>query len=152
MEEYLPVISATTALLAVVVGPWIAYKVAILQIRSTVISTNRQAWIDSLREDVAEFANIVCVIGYHGQMTSVEDGHARIARIERASYYYQKICLRLNPMESSHLEFSRLLESLTSLALKSDGAECQLAEAVAEVHSKAREILKNEWERVKRGD
>src|SRR5277367_5082703 len=47
------IISSLTALVAVIVGPLIQLRVAKRQIRSTTISANRQAWINTLRDNLA---------------------------------------------------------------------------------------------------
>ena len=47
------VVSSVTVLVAVIVGPLIQLHVAKRQIRSTTVSSNRQAWINNLRDNLA---------------------------------------------------------------------------------------------------
>ena len=47
-------IVATTALTASVLGPFVTLTVARRQFRATVVSSNRQKWIDTFRDRLAE--------------------------------------------------------------------------------------------------
>src|SRR6266566_8149872 len=53
------IISAATALIAVVVAPISAYLIAKRQITATVVSTNRQAWINQLRDHLSQLHSLL---------------------------------------------------------------------------------------------
>ena len=55
MSDIGSVIAAATALVAVVLGPIVSVYVVRRQIRATVVSTNRQAWINDLRNTIADW-------------------------------------------------------------------------------------------------
>jgi hypothetical protein len=48
------VASAITALTATLVTPMVSFWIARRQIRATLVSANRQAWINALRDDLSE--------------------------------------------------------------------------------------------------
>src|SRR5215475_2592707 len=52
-------ITATTALIAGIGGPFVSFLVARRQIRATVISNNRELWIVALRDALAEYLALV---------------------------------------------------------------------------------------------
>jgi hypothetical protein len=52
-------VSAMTALTAAVLSPMVSLLVARMQIRATVISNNRERWIEALRDAVAEYVAVL---------------------------------------------------------------------------------------------
>jgi len=52
-------ISASTALVASVIGPFVTLTVAKRQFNATVLSANRQKWIETLRDSLAELASLL---------------------------------------------------------------------------------------------
>jgi hypothetical protein len=52
-------ISACTALAASIIGPIVTLRVARRQFNATVLSTNRQKWIETLRDMVAELMSLL---------------------------------------------------------------------------------------------
>jgi hypothetical protein len=62
------VLPLVVAALAVLFGPIIQLVIAKAQIRASVLSTNRQRWIDQLREQLAEFIMAVAELSaYHSR-------------------------------------------------------------------------------------
>ena len=55
----LSLISACTALVASIAGPFVTLFVAKQNFNATVLSTNRQKWIESLRDMLAEFISLL---------------------------------------------------------------------------------------------
>lgn len=117
------------------------------QIKANVISTNRQRWIDLLRDDASEFLERhASVLEYnHGTRLSEEEKlRARAAR-ERRALLFQRLRLRLNAREKEHktlvAELSQLLQS-TVPAMDDPRFESVVIQVQA--------ILKAEWDRVKR--
>jgi hypothetical protein len=53
------VVSACTALVASVAGPLVTLTGAMRQFNATVLSANRQKWIESLRETLAELITVM---------------------------------------------------------------------------------------------
>lgn len=128
----------------------------------------RQAWIDGLREDLAVFfssARGLCRVMQEARSphSSDEDvlnfrfSNEQVGkmRVEAAEALY-RIKLRLNPNEGEHVELIRLLDLVTStqnqinIEKGLDYSEALIA--IEEASSYSQEILKSEWERVKRGE
>ena len=55
-------VSATTALVASLVGPLVTLTVARRQISASVLSANRQKWIETLREMLAELISLLVAV------------------------------------------------------------------------------------------
>lgn len=128
----------------------------------------RQAWIDGLRGDLAVFfssARALCRV-----MQEVRSPHSsdedvlnfRFSteqvgkmRFEGAEALY-RIKLRLNPNEDEHAELNRLLDLATStqnqINIEKGRDYSDALTAIENASSYSQDILKSEWERVKRGE
>lgn len=115
--------------------------------RATVVSANRQKWIDCIRDDVAEFIAVrsqMVLIGGSGSMqTSGQDAILAESRQirNRAVMLCARVDMRLNHNEPDHLA---LLEAMKKYdeEVSHDAAEA--------LRSIARKIFKAEWERLKK--
>lgn len=151
------IISSLTALAAVIVGPLIQLRVAKRQIRSTTISANRQAWINTLRDNLAtirayssDVRELRAAPTNDPSMTAKIQEEARQAKILLA-----KVALSLNPTEEDHQELLRTVERLWNISnsVVPDNPKGEAWEqAVQDLMTVANRILKTEWIRVKRGD
>ncbi|WP_242152973.1 hypothetical protein [Sphingomonas sp. BAUL-RG-20F-R05-02] len=117
------------------------------QIKANVISTNRQRWIDLLRDDASEFLERhASVLEYAAgtNLSAQEKLLARAAR-ERRALLFQRLRLRLNAGEDEHkalvTDLGQLLQSTVP------ASQDPVFESVV---VKVQAILKAEWERVKR--
>ncbi|WP_341304269.1 hypothetical protein [Pseudomonas sp. TMP25] len=153
------VIAALTALAAVVIGPVVTWKVAKSQINAHVVSTNRQAWINELRDTLALFVRDAYSVkqGYSAGIVSKNDAFARFEEMVLAKH---KIELMLNSNESEHQELLRLLNS--SIEYVREALSCIYSEkeysnnknrltAIRAITPIAQKILKSKWIRVKQG-
>ena len=128
----------------------------------------RQAWIDGLRSDLAIFfssARALCrvmqeVRSPHSSDEDVEyfrftKDQVSKMRFEGADALY-RIKLRLNKNEAEHIELDRLLNVTTATQNKINiekGLDYSEAlKAIESASSYSQDILKSEWERVKRGE
>lgn len=153
MAETVAVIAAITALFAVLLGPLVSIWVAKWQSRVTVLSANRQAWINALRESIAEYFSITALIhaGDWSARTEVEFDQ----KLERLALLNAKIRLMLNPNEPDHQRMSALLgELLLTMGGRASAAnkrDAQKAKTITdELLPLSQSVLKREWERVKR--
>jgi hypothetical protein len=153
------VISACTALVASVVGPVVTLVVAKRQINANVLSANRQRWIDTLRDMLAEVVSLLAsgwIITSRWQsradMTAVAADAALLQKLERVVLVQWKIRLLLNPAEGDHQALYQAIETATA-RLQSDAPDVseRLRADVETIARLAQAILKREWERVKRG-
>jgi hypothetical protein len=146
--------SGLTAILGPVVAAIIAGAVAFLASvfsKEQKISEFRQAWIDSLRNDLSEFVSIVLQIGdelsvRHRRGADIEALQAHLRsrepNFQRLEACKARIQLRLNPKE--HMVLLDAIEEMCEPSDHDRKAEILIAES--------QKILKTEWKRVKRGE
>lgn len=131
------------------------------------ISEFRQAWIDGLREDLANFlsASRTCTRAVQEIRFSwskeeknplpIDESTTTKLRHQAAECSY-RIRLRLNQKKQPHIELERLMTSSTTLVSQYFNGSSQDVNAVLEgidcTATQAREVLKTEWERVKKGE
>lgn len=107
MTLTLQLITALTALVAVIVGPVITWRVARSQINANVRANNRQKWINSLRNNLSEFLSsqrLICLY-HHGNPFDNEIATESFQKMLQESM----IRLLINPNEEDHAELVRLL-------------------------------------------
>lgn len=153
MAETVAIISAVTALFAVLLGPLVSMWAAQRQSRVAVLSANRQAWINALRDLISEYISISGLIhaGDWSNRTEIEFDQ----KMERLALLSAKIRLMLNPKEEDHQRLSKLLGDLLltmgGRAAAGNKRDAQKARTlVNELVPLSQSILKREWERVKR--
>jgi len=153
MNEIVVVITASTALGAVIFAPLVSMWIAQKQIRVSVLSNNRQAWINQLRELIAEYLSITSFVHIIDWNNMQREDHNK--NMKRLIMIVSKVKLMLNPKEEDHV---RLLKFLDELALGSAKAKINedrnknlemLQFNHNEVVNLSQIILKREWERVK---
>jgi hypothetical protein len=112
------------------------------------ISGHRQAWINALRDDLAEFVRRLDVLAYairDWMNDSEADGVEQKRRVARTDLLlvYERIRLRLNQSEASHIELeAKLTAFIDEPLLKNLETRTRINELIA----LARKILKDEWE------
>jgi hypothetical protein len=154
-------ISACTALVASVVGPIVTLTVAKRQINANVLSANRQKWIDSLRDMLAELISLL-VGGWvitsrgtekgDGPLGAIAADRALEEKLERIVLVQWKIRLLINPSEPDHQELHRTIDAAVArLSSDEPGSSDQLRADIEKITTLAQAILKREWQRVKRG-
>ncbi|HEY4940003.1 MAG TPA: hypothetical protein VII56_01140 [Rhizomicrobium sp.] len=150
------IVSALAAVAATIISPVISFWTARAQIRASLISANRQAWINALRDDLAELFELLTWLfllrpGTH----SGEDGYRYVAeRRSRIRLLKNRVRLRLNATEPASEALLSTIETLHSLAHAgdtSDESEAQFGEGMQNAVNQAQAILKSEWKRVKQG-
>ena len=155
-----------TALVAVIVGPVLQWRIAKRQAADH-ISSKRQRWIDELREDCATFLSLVArleELRRPNPSASIEDQKRTFeekAQVDHRAYELSiRIRLRLNPEEDDHNHLLELLSDLSATCKDPNPGEtdsdreAQIAEFrrhVNRIMPQVQLILKKEWERVKSG-
>jgi len=154
MNEYIPIISSVTALLAVIIGPFITLYIAKRQIKANVLSPNRQNWIHILRDEISNYLAITARTG-SATASRTEDQSYIMCCIEDLSRSESKIRLLLNPIEPDHQDLISLLKKTSSsvwyLHANNKGNFAEDLNTLREDIIKiAQPILKKEWVRVKK--
>jgi len=161
MEDYALVIagiSAVTALVAVIVGPMVSLNIAKRQLNASVLSVNRQEWINTLRDQISELVAQTIILRREREVEQYPKEPDRIfARIEGVVRCALKIQLLINPKEADHVHLVKSISKLMILVAKTadkvedKDRDSQLRAIRDEIVSKSQEVLKREWERVKEG-
>lgn len=157
-----PMVTLAAALLAGAIA-----ALTLIVNKENKISEFRQAWIDCLREDLTNFlsASRTCTRAlqeskyarreqFKNPMPIDEATTAKLRhQVAECSY---RIRLRLNEMKKPHIKLESLMTESTTLvsdyfAGTSDDVDKVLS-GIEIVAKQAREVLKTEWERVKKGE
>jgi hypothetical protein len=155
MECYISIITAITALVAVIIGPFVSWKITKRQISASTVTISRQQWINNLRDTLADYlakANMAWAIA-----RKHPDDAQKISRIEQVAQLNYKIHLLINPNEEDHAKLARLVDcissSLNKLA-KTEGQDLihEFGDKQEELIKLSQQILKREWGRVKAGE
>ena len=153
-------VSACTALVASVVGPIVTLSVARRQFNANVLSANRQKWIETLRDLLAELISLLVAAlviksrwkdKWDKGLGLINTDRAFLAKLERIVLVQWKIRLLINPTESDHRE---LYETIATALKRLQSEKSHDAETETDIESITKLgqlILKREWERVKRG-
>lgn len=168
LTYWIPVISAATALVAVIVSPFVTWKIAKRQINASNVSSKRQVWIDELRRDVAEalamISRIQDLMRPDPDLNREEQLDVFDKRMEaelRTLELLMRIKLRLNPNEKNH---NGLVEAFKRLSNASPDAntgetdddrrrlQAKFNSERDHVLTITQSILKSEWNRVRKGE
>jgi hypothetical protein len=153
-------VSALTALVASIAGPFVTLYVARTQMRVTVRSANRQRWIDEFRDVIAHFCSELAIAA-QGRETIVKDGRIVIqAESEflrsfgKLVYTANKIRLMINPLERDHQELLEIIDRMFErfrTAPPNHDLQSEGQEIVRQIVSMSLAIIRREWLRVQRG-
>jgi hypothetical protein len=150
MEKVIPILSLIVALLAVFVGPIISQQISRRQTLSSlevankqVVAPMRQAWINSLRDLLAEFAGATLHYWAAGYDLRVDAEYLRLTLLEH------KIRLMLNAKEEDHREVESLMRKVLNSLESGRGSDNDFHVNHRALMDLSRQVLKREWDRVK---
>ena len=151
-----PTVSALTALAAVIIGPlasiYVTKYVTKRQIHASVVSLNRQKWIDSLRDQLANLITDLRLLGLHRGINLIakEEYEERLQRILLSEI---KINLFLNSNEADHKSLSDTIRSVIETIFGGNEIEKRrvASELLPVIVQQSQSILKREWQSVKDG-
>jgi hypothetical protein len=166
MPDLTAIAAILTALAAVLIAPLVTYfttqrqiranlKTTREQIRANLISANRQAWIDRLRDELAELFELLTwqYLQRPGTYSGEEGYRYEAEKRSRIRLLTNKIRLRLNPLEIDSQALLDLLNKLwDSAAQGSRGEDSEFESLMEKAVAKRQSILKTEWSRVKKGE
>ena len=159
----LSLVSACTALVASIAGPIVTLAVARRQFNANVLSANRQKWIETLRDMLAELIALLAMasvlkVTWKGKQDPWDKGLGLFARdsalldkLERLVLVQSKIRLLINPLEPDHQELYRAIDTALRRFQSEDLHEAETDADVETITRLAQAILKREWQRVKLG-
>ena len=144
-----------------VAGPLVTLSVARRQFNATVLSANRQKWIETLRDMLAELISLLvtALIVRSTSKTKWDKGRgpvgenaALLEKLERIVLAQSKIRLMLNPHESDHQQLYRAIDSAFKRLQSEDSPDSETETDIETITTLAQTILKREWQRVKLGN
>lgn len=164
MNETEAIITAVTGLVAVIISPIVTFavlkrqtrttlEIARVQITADVVSANRQQWINTLRDTVAELLALLGASSHASSQQAMDNKQVYQANL-RNGLLHNKILLLLNPNEQDHSDLMKLLtEILQAAVIMQRNLSPANIEAFTVIESRIvalmQAILKREWERVK---
>jgi hypothetical protein len=151
-------ISAFAVIVGVVIGSIVSVLIARQQFKATVISANRQQWINNLRDCIADFQTKAKIALVETSL-ALRDETAIAANVKNHDealkgmrFLTNKAALLLNPNEADHSQLISLMKELEGHCVKGDQNDHTSEENLQDsITSMGQRILKREWERVKRG-
>jgi hypothetical protein len=153
-------VSACTALVASILGPVVTLLVARLQFNANVLSTNRQKWIEALRDMLAELISLlVAVVVYKSswkdrwdqRLNTIAENPELLLKLERIVLVQWKIRLLLNPTDAEHQELVRLIQVAFKRVQSPEASDAETEADIESITRLGQTILKRTWQRVKRG-
>jgi hypothetical protein len=153
-------VSALTALVASIIGPFVTIRVAKRQITASVVSANRHKWISELRDMVAELIALMTAVvvirsrfkgTWDRGLGVLEANPALVDKVERITLVQWKIRLLLNPAEPPSVELHRRIQDTLKALQQDSWDEAALMEGIESITRLTQDILKQEWQRVKAG-
>ncbi len=153
-------ITATTALVASIMGPLVTLSVARHQFKANVISTNRQKWIETFRDQVSELLSLMnaaqvikrhSIESWQGGLGPVQTNLGLAEKFERAYMALAEIRLLTNASDPEHQRLSEALAVALAHLQHDELRDEELAASVDDVIALGRTIIRHEWGRLKRG-
>jgi len=161
MERFIPILSLLVALLAVFVGPAISLRIAKQQLRASsdlannqirsaleasskqITAPMRQAWINSLRDLLAELTSSAL----HYYVAGFEERTDK--EYQRLTFLQSKVGLMLNPNEEDHQRLEELVGKMINSIQYERGKPDEFPESHVQVTALSRTVLKREWHVIK---
>ena len=157
---YLSLITALTALAASMLGPFVTLSAARRQFRANVLSANRQKWIDTFRDRVAELLSVMNAAqvikrasaeNWRGGAGPVSDNPALAEKLEKTFMAIAQIQLLTKALEPEHQALNDAIGAALSYLEMDELRETELSGRLVEITRLGRGIIRHEWGRVKRG-
>src|SRR5476649_1962847 len=111
-EQLNIVVPGLTTIAGAAIGAWIAYLVGRQQFKANVISSNRQTWINTLRDTISEYqscASVMSILIGKEKIHEVIDSNEFRERVARLEFLRSKIQLLINPNEADHQKLVEII-------------------------------------------
>ena len=137
-------ISATTALVAVVLGPWLTSRFS----RHQLISPMREKWIYEFRDSLADFLSSINVACHPDFEPNNKNTFEEFQKVFLLNY---RILMMLNPKEPTHAALIAQLGELTGL-IKSELDEVnrhkRVKISIQEIIVTSQTVVKEAWDQI----
>ncbi len=149
IKDAISLVALGIAFLALFIAPIVNSRISKRQI----IAPMRQAWINALRDKVAEFVSIVSINRWHicpsdsdSSERKNEASHEDIQRYERLRLLAASVQLHINSSEDDHQQLVDLLASIVSDYHDNEDVSEKLDKLIA----LTQKILSDEWKVTKK--
>lgn len=152
---------ARTALVTATLAPLVTLRSSQRQFNARVLSANREKWMASLREALAELAALVAALAQHKQRLHGEWPENRAvlasdsefaAKYERLVWLFWNIRLLTNPDEPAHRTLCDRIDDVVFRLRDGDASVTVTQRDIDAIVSAARPVLRTAWQRVKLGN
>lgn len=147
-EVWASIISAATALVAVIVGPFVSYRAG----KRQMLGPMRQAWINDLRDNLSLYISLISINRWNTLATTDEPKDVRdrkevedLERFQEAIRLREKIYLLLNHNEFRHTTLADLIQRAFDAYKSCEDTTKPLSDL--RIHSQV--VLKTEWNVIK---
>ena len=153
-------VSACTALVASIVAPFVTLSVARRRFAATVLSANRQKWIEALRDLLAELISHYVAVNvvkrqwkgrWNRGLDAVAEDPKLLEKLERIVLVQWKIRLLINPAEADHQQLYATIDTALQRLQLEESTDAETTADIERITALSQAILKREWERVKQG-
>ncbi len=151
-------VTACTALVSAAAGPLASVVVASRHARVSLISGNRERWIEALRDSIADYVAIALSAAtlqearQEAPVAAVRDDPQLWHVVEAVARARTRVLLMLNPAEAGHLELSTAIDRCDRILVHGGASLETITPVLDALTGAARSVLKAEWSRVKRGE
>jgi hypothetical protein len=151
-------VAACSALVSAAAGPLASVAVASRQARLSLISGNRERWIEALRDSIADYVAIALSAAalqearQEAPVAAVRDDPELWHVVEGITRARTRVLLMLNPVEAGHLELSAAVDRSYRILVHGGARLDMIAPILDALTAAGRSVLKAEWTRVKRGE
>jgi hypothetical protein len=145
---------------ASVVGPIVALSVARRQFNASVLSANREKWIEALRDTLAELISLMAgaVVVKARWRDKCDKGRgalnaepALLEKFERIVLAQSKIRLLTDPSKADDQRLYQAIEAAVRRLQSEAALDAETEADIETIAGFAQAILQREWQRVKRG-
>lgn len=145
-------IAMLISLVAVIISPIVSLIIARRQIRANTISTNRQNWINPLRELVSNLISEIQIIPV-AISERISTQQVILEQFKKITQIEREIVLMLNPDEPAHMQLEDHIRNIVkNMECLRNSEEFYNPNLADDILNATRPLLKKEWERVKKGN
>jgi len=144
------IISAATALIALIISPLLSLYVAKRQIGATTVSNERKEWIGNLRNSIASFLAIISSVLMEQAWTQKLDRTQLKSKVDELIFLKAQISLLLDRDIEAHIEFNQSLIDIVSMFIQyvkepTDEKKLIIVEKMNMVGDDGHRLISGEW-------
>lgn len=154
-------ITALTALAVSLIGAFTSLAVAHRRFKADVLSTNRQRWIDTFRDRLAELLSVLNAaqvikrshaMEWMGGAGLVRENLSLLDKLEKSFMAIAQIQLLTKITEPTHHALNEAIAAAVGLLQEEDLHEEPLEGHLEQIVALGRGIIRDEWALVRRGE